>query len=798
MKSSESGEALREERASLERRLSELDASFSSEDSLLERLRREAGAAAARAAGATGDGSGGGGGGLTESRRGSAAVEIPRGRRGSFGAAGGAGGRPSRRRSLSATDRSLTRSFGELWRDERFPTAAAAAGGGGVGAGGEGGLVRGAAHSDADIAAAAAAVDVMLPLVGTPVPEPNASEDILELKKEERRLQLELQGLRQAQKREAEEQEALSLRLETAASALGLQRRAVRALRMRVRDHEAQLRALQHWLRVAARVAFDRERDRAHALLQRAVAALRRAAAAQDRWHTRARAAAARFAARASEAAELAAAREDAAAQVAALTAEVAALREREAREAAELAARRARVEAEFRSSLAAEEAMRRAEAALLAEARERQRPGNPVDVDELEVFEAVKKDLKKVPNLREAVRLQHVNLEGNRIQSARGLEYLGTLTSLNLNGLAKCKELVVLDLSSNPIADLEFVPENKGILVLDLHSTQIQDYASLARLNTLLYLDLSRVKIMAFDRSLVAGCTTLQWLNLSRNGLSSVPELANFMLRVLLLENNFIKLSTGHYTTLHVSVVSWLPRLRHLNLAGNKIESIDSLALCPNLEELLLANNEIQDKKTLFGIAACRKLRVLDLSKNPISTLAMFRPLCHILLPKLQVLNAEELSGVNHTAVPALHAATIIREALELHSLEVDPEQPESLCVKNMQQTIELWEDFSRICVNNQTHIDDYMGEEYEPYLKYLGSERPEPPRSLAKRLAVQEARMSWLAGLLSQFAAEVTAFARHGHMRSRLFSEVIAWEDLCWRREEWQLVFAQCCLRR
>ncbi|KAJ1564786.1 hypothetical protein HK405_013980, partial [Cladochytrium tenue] len=259
--------------------------------------------------------------------------------------------------------------------------------------------------------------------------------------------------------------------------------------------------------------------------------------------------------------------------------------------------------------------AMRRAEAALLAEARERQRPGNPVDVDELEVFEAVKKDLKKVPNLREAVRLQHVNLEGNRIQSARGLEYLGTLTSLNLNqnqlvlldvspvdglhflcasankitsiqGLAKCKELVVLDLSSNPIADLEFVPENKGILVLDLHSTQIQDYASLARLNTLLYLDLSRVKIMAFDRSLVAGCTTLQWLNLSRNGLSSVPELANFMLRVLLLENNFIK---------HVSVTSWLPRLRHLNLAGNKIESVDSLALCPNLEELLLANNEIQ-----------------------------------------------------------------------------------------------------------------------------------------------------------------------------------------------------------
>ncbi|KAI9351112.1 hypothetical protein DFJ73DRAFT_831642 [Zopfochytrium polystomum] len=656
-------------------------------------------------------------------------------------------------------------------------------------------------------------LDESASIIGTAAEE-DPNEDYEQYKKEELRLKAEYQSLQKSLKTELEQQEKLSVQLESASSAVSIQRRALRATKMKVRDMQEQQRQLLHWFKVVAKVAFEKEKDKANALLQRAMRILSRCTTRHDKIYAKVQAANQRLEAELEELNRVMAEHEELRDVEARLTAEVDELKLTLEREEADYLARRENVENDLKNRLLAEEALRKFEAELIAEACEKQRPGRPVDVDELDVFEAVKREVKKIPNLRNATRLTHISFENNQITSARGLEHLSNLISINLNqnklqlldvspfedvrflsaasnaltsvqGLEKCKELVMLDLSSNPIENLSSFGEAENLQVVDLHSTKIQDYKWIERLAVLIYLDLSRTKMMDTSLEFLHSCPILQFLNLSRNGFTAIPPIYNILLRSLSFEGNFLK---------RLSVTTWLPRLRVLNISNNKIQHIEPLTLCPLLEELYLASNEIQEKASLFSISACTCLRVLDLTKNPISTVSDFHPIVFLLFPRLQLLNGNPTTGNAHATTP-LKAIRVLEACLQLFEEGADTLADDC----SPQQILEQWDDFRRICFNHQSKIDEFMGEEYEPYLKYLScSKGQQPSKEVVMRMRMQENRMSWLGGLLQPLLLEMEDLGKNTPVGARAFLENVMVEELLWRKEEQGVILLQSCWRR
>ncbi|KAL7943751.1 hypothetical protein V8C42DRAFT_354079 [Trichoderma barbatum] len=206
-------------------------------------------------------------------------------------------------------------------------------------------------------------------------------------------------------------------------------------------------------------------------------------------------------------------------------------------------------------------------------------------------------------------------------------------LTSLHmLNEF--CSKITTLDVSKNSLGHLEGVPE--GVRQLKVSNNMLTELTSWDHLIHLQYLDISNNEVKSL--SALKRLIHLRSLRADNNLLTTLDGLdSHDGLLTLRARNNLIE-------DLDFSGISW-ERLTELDVASNKISSVEGLHLLPALSQLDISDNHLE---TLVFDKANRTLRKLDISDNNLESLDIRH------LSSLQTLHADRncltyLSGFRH-----------------------------------------------------------------------------------------------------------------------------------------------------
>lgn len=105
----------------------------------------------------------------------------------------------------------------------------------------------------------------------------------------------------------------------------------------------------------------------------------------------------------------------------------------------------------------------------------------------------------------------------------------------------------------------------------------------------------------------------------------------------------------TIDFTNNEIRVIGGFPkfvRLKTILLSNNRLTRIDNdlAESLPNLEELQLTNNMIEQLGDLKPLVPCSKLTRLSLTANPVSRLAHYRAYVIYLLPQLRTLDFQKI----------------------------------------------------------------------------------------------------------------------------------------------------------
>lgn len=279
--------------------------------------------------------------------------------------------------------------------------------------------------------------------------------------------------------------------------------------------------------------------------------------------------------------------------------------------------------------------------------------------------------------DLKSAVaNLKKLNLAGNR------------LTHIYDDALYDMTWLQVLNLADNKLAALPPVVFNKSQQLQELHlqnnSLTLVTPELFAGLSNLVLLNLSH---NAIDSHLLSsdtfgGLLSLKVLDLSHNKLSDLdPNLFSQMtsLEQLILDANQIH---------HLKSLPSLPKLRKLSLAGNGLQTIETLSPFQNLtsldlsgnllthvqlnldslEEISLSHNKLA---AIPDLTSCPRLKSVDLGENNISQIPD-----GVFAAQLQTLYALRLSGNQIEAV----SNTTFGNMSNLHMLNLAHNQLEAI----------------------------------------------------------------------------------------------------------------------
>ncbi|WP_165452656.1 stalk domain-containing protein [Paenibacillus thalictri] len=187
---------------------------------------------------------------------------------------------------------------------------------------------------------------------------------------------------------------------------------------------------------------------------------------------------------------------------------------------------------------------------------------------------------------------------QNNTINGVEGIAKLNKLKLLYLQGnlattqlaalLSNMHSLQQLDIWSDAVTDLTFVPEAANLRHLSVGGKSLQDVSSLSRFNQ------------------------LQELGLHSNAIQDYSQLAKLP--------QLYKLDLTYVDLPDIAFVTGLSRLRSLDISGNQISSLAPLSSLANLETLTAHNNRIRDLTPLSGLS---KLKTLQIASNGISDIS-------------------------------------------------------------------------------------------------------------------------------------------------------------------------------
>ncbi|XP_030070605.1 leucine-rich repeat- and IQ domain-containing protein 1 isoform X3 [Microcaecilia unicolor] len=241
---------------------------------------------------------------------------------------------------------------------------------------------------------------------------------------------------------------------------------------------------------------------------------------------------------------------------------------------------------------------------------------------------------------------LKYIDVQENNIQAVN-CEDLENLCILlldsnqlsSIHGLNSCHNLRNLQLSHNKITRIGGLESLKCLQRLVVDHNQLITTKGLEATSTLMYLDCSYNHLTELEG--VRNCGLLQTLKLHGNNLSKPPNLENqVLLRELHLDDNSV-------SSLEILSSCWLPLLQILSASQNRLTQLAPLCAFVSLEKVDMSNNCLSDlKNAAMCFDGCWSLSELSLTGNPFLQEEGWRCSLYKLLPKLKILNGENLSS--------------------------------------------------------------------------------------------------------------------------------------------------------
>lgn len=245
----------------------------------------------------------------------------------------------------------------------------------------------------------------------------------------------------------------------------------------------------------------------------------------------------------------------------------------------------------------------------------------NPFPVS-LKILNIAQNRLRELPiHVKNLTQLEELNLYGNQLQNLpdifSSLLVLKTLI-LRVNRLKSLPQsiqslanLEVLDIEENNLNQSLDLSHLANLKVLNISKNKFENIRGINHCFNLINVDIRDNKFTIID---ITGLDKLQFLDVSYNNFTSLPEgiESKFLLSELITSGNSIQ-------NIQASEITHLVNLTRISFAKNKLNSLPDLSVLPNLQELYLNDNELEQYPNWLKKLT---LRALTLDNNKFDTI--------------------------------------------------------------------------------------------------------------------------------------------------------------------------------
>lgn len=242
---------------------------------------------------------------------------------------------------------------------------------------------------------------------------------------------------------------------------------------------------------------------------------------------------------------------------------------------------------------------------------------------------------------LAEQVHLLEVDASSNRLTSLAPLGVMATASLIrctaadnqlaSLESVSACTQLRSVAVAHNKLASVQCLQGWRLLREMDVGNNELSHFDE----------DAKDPNAAAAAPPLLLSKLFLSHNHLKRLFVPSSPQLPRVYPCV-----SQLFLNRNELTSLDEAAMAWFPLLRVLQAEGNRLVDVSGLRHCTRLESVKLSYNQLSTVEALYPLASCRRLKVVDLSGNPLFPDAgseearqRVRFLCN-LLPWLEELN--------------------------------------------------------------------------------------------------------------------------------------------------------------
>ena len=162
--------------------------------------------------------------------------------------------------------------------------------------------------------------------------------------------------------------------------------------------------------------------------------------------------------------------------------------------------------------------------------------------------------------------------------------------------------------------SDLQWFPYLQSLTIEGGSFSGLSVLSSLTQLNTLTILDCRDSIVSSQDISVIAALPNLQHLTLSNCQLSSSS------IETLSGANNLVSLDLSNNNIRDISSLSFMAKLKELNLSHNALTNLSFISALSGLEVLDVSYNSLV---SVLPLAGCPSLKDLNISQNYVETLS-------------------------------------------------------------------------------------------------------------------------------------------------------------------------------